>query len=107
MRCSVSVAVVELAVSYMGQPRLLRTEEPAEPAAAAWTPTPNRIVQVPLGGIPSFRCVNATMHLGIICKFAEGALNPLAYAVNEDIQQHWSQYRPLRVTTCHGHPLGL
>ena len=34
------------------------------------------LVQVPLNGIPSLRCVNRTTQLGVICKFAEGALDP-------------------------------
>ena len=37
-----------------------------------------KLVQVPLDGIPSLRCVNHTTQLGVICKFAEGALDPTA-----------------------------
>jgi len=32
--------------------------------------------QVPLDGIPSLWCVNRTTQLGVICKLAEGALDP-------------------------------
>jgi len=34
------------------------------------------LVQVLLNGILSFRRVHCTTHLGVICKLAEGALNP-------------------------------
>ena len=34
-----------------------------------------KLVQVHLDGILSFRCVNCTTQLGVICKLAEGALN--------------------------------
>jgi len=33
------------------------------------------VVQVPLDGTPSFRCVNCTTQLGVISKLAEGALD--------------------------------
>jgi len=33
-------------------------------------------VQVHLDGFPSFQCIDSTAQLGVICKFAEGALNP-------------------------------
>ncbi|KAK4823355.1 hypothetical protein QYF61_001703 [Mycteria americana] len=38
-------------------------------------------VQVPLDGIPSLRCVNRTTQLGVICKLAEGALDPTVYTL--------------------------
>ncbi|KAK4817066.1 hypothetical protein QYF61_027095 [Mycteria americana] len=59
------------------------------------------LVQVPLDGIPSLRRVNCTTQLGVIYKFAEGALDPTVYVIDEDIKQYWSQYRPLRDTTHH------
>ncbi|GAB0180776.1 cAMP-dependent protein kinase inhibitor alpha [Grus japonensis] len=62
---------------------------------------PLKPVQVPLDGIPSLRCVNCTTQLGVICKLAECALDPTVYVIDEDIKQYWSQYRPLRDTTCH------
>ena len=34
------------------------------------------LVQVPLDGIPSLKCVNCTTQLGVVDKLAEGALNP-------------------------------
>ncbi|KAK4816170.1 hypothetical protein QYF61_011552 [Mycteria americana] len=64
------------------------------------------LVQVPLDGIPSLRRVNLTTQLGVICKLAEGALNPTVYVIDEDSKQNCSQYRPLRDTTCHESPSG-
>ncbi|GAB0180669.1 cAMP-dependent protein kinase inhibitor alpha [Grus japonensis] len=60
-----------------------------------------KLVQVPLDGILSLRHVNHTTQLGVICKLAESALNPTVHVTDEDIKQYWSQYRPLRDTTCH------
>ncbi|KAK4816932.1 hypothetical protein QYF61_025428 [Mycteria americana] len=57
------------------------------------------LVQVPLDGMPSLRLVNRTSQLGVICKLAEGALNPTVCGADEDIKQYWSQYGPLRDTT--------
>jgi len=34
-----------------------------------------KLVQDPLGVIPSLRCVDCTTQLGVICKLDEGALN--------------------------------
>ena len=45
-----------------------------------------KLVQVPLNGIQSLRCVNCTTQLGVICKFDEGTLNPTVYVVDEDIK---------------------
>jgi len=36
-----------------------------------------KLVQVPLDVIPSFWCVNHTIQLGVICRLAEGALDPI------------------------------
>ncbi|KAK4824609.1 LOW QUALITY PROTEIN: hypothetical protein QYF61_016878 [Mycteria americana] len=59
--------------------------------------------QVPLDDIPSFWHVNGTTQLGVICKLAEGALNLAVNVIDENIEQHWSQYGPLRDTTCIRH----
>ncbi|KAK4825935.1 hypothetical protein QYF61_003447 [Mycteria americana] len=53
-------------------------------------------LQVPLGGIPPLRRVNCTTQLGVICKVAEGALDLAVNVIDENIEQHWSQYGPLR-----------
>ncbi|KAK4816954.1 hypothetical protein QYF61_025874 [Mycteria americana] len=50
------------------------------------------LVLVPLDGILFLRHVNHTTQLGVICKSAEGALDPTVYAIDEDIKQHWSQH---------------
>ncbi|KAK4826357.1 hypothetical protein QYF61_007951 [Mycteria americana] len=60
-----------------------------------------QLVQVPLDDFLSFWHVNRTTQLGVICKCAEGALDPTVYIIAENIKQHWSQYGPLRDTTCH------
>ncbi|KAK4824277.1 hypothetical protein QYF61_012837 [Mycteria americana] len=65
-----------------------------------------QLVQVLLDGILSLRHVNRTTQLGVICKLAEGALNPTVCVIDEDIKQYWSQYGPLRDTTCHRSPSG-
>jgi len=64
------------------------------------------LVQVPLDGIPSFWCVSCTIQLGVICKLAEGALDLAVCVIDENVKEHRSQYRPLRDTTHHWHPLG-
>ncbi|PKU44723.1 hypothetical protein llap_4997 [Limosa lapponica baueri] len=49
--------------------------------------------QITLDGILSLRCVNNSTQLGVICKLAEGALNPsmslsfYVYVIDEDIKQ--------------------
>ncbi|KAK4817045.1 hypothetical protein QYF61_026353 [Mycteria americana] len=58
-----------------------------------------QLVQVPLDDILSFWRVNCTTQLGVICKLAEGALDPTVCVIDGDIKQRWSQYRPLRDTT--------
>ncbi|KAK4816838.1 hypothetical protein QYF61_023902 [Mycteria americana] len=63
-----------------------------------------QLVQVPLDDIPSFWCVNCTTQLGVICKLAEGALDLAVNVIDENTDQHWSQYGPLRDTTCHQSP---
>ncbi|KAK4818202.1 hypothetical protein QYF61_008586 [Mycteria americana] len=60
-----------------------------------------QLVQVPLDGIPSFWCLNCTTQFGVVCKLAEGALCLTVNVIDENTEQHWSQYGPLRDTTCH------
>jgi len=50
------------------------------------------LVQVPLDGIPSLRHVDCTPQLGVICKLAEGAVDPTVHIIDEDVKQQWSQY---------------
>ncbi|KAK4816696.1 LOW QUALITY PROTEIN: hypothetical protein QYF61_020580 [Mycteria americana] len=62
-------------------------------------PELDAVLQVPLDDIPSFWCVSCTTQLGVICKRAEGALDLAVNVIDENIEQCWSQYGPLRDTT--------
>ncbi|XP_075302578.1 transmembrane emp24 domain-containing protein 7 isoform X1 [Opisthocomus hoazin] len=73
---------------------------PSENRATALT----QLVQVPLDGIPSFWCINRTTQLGVICKLAEGALDVAVHVIDKYIEQHRSQYGPLRDSTRHWSP---
>jgi len=57
-------------------------------------------VQVPLVDFPSLQCIDYTTQLSVICKLAEGALNAIICVTDEDFEEHQSQDRPLRDTTC-------
>lgn len=46
------------------------------------------LVQLPLDGILSFRALNLTTGLGVIYKFAEGALNPTVYGIDKGIKHY-------------------
>ena len=46
-----------------------------------------KLIQVLLDGIPSLQHMNRTTQLGVVCKLAEGALDPTVY-VDEDIKQY-------------------
>lgn len=52
-----------------------------------------KFVQVPLSGIPSFRCVSCTVQLHVSCQPAECALNFTVHVIDEDIEEHLSQDR--------------
>jgi len=43
------------------------------------------LAQVSLDGSPSLRRVSCTTQLGVVCKLAEGALNPTIYVIDEYI----------------------
>jgi len=47
---------------------------------------PFTFLRVPLYVIPSFCCINCIAQLGVISKLAEGALNPIIYAIDEDVE---------------------
>ena len=36
--------------------------------------------------------INCTTQLSIICKLAEGTLNPTVDVIDEDVKEHWSRY---------------
>ncbi|KAK4822727.1 LOW QUALITY PROTEIN: hypothetical protein QYF61_019724, partial [Mycteria americana] len=84
------------------KPRIALTQDPAlglvEPHEVHTGPL-LQLVQVPLDGILSFWRVSCTTQLGVICKLAEGALDLAVNVIDENIQQRWSQYGPLRDTT--------
>ncbi|KAK4833105.1 LOW QUALITY PROTEIN: hypothetical protein QYF61_027771 [Mycteria americana] len=58
-----------------------------------------QLVQVPLDDTPSFWCVKCITKLGVVCKLADGALDLAVNVIDENIEQHQSQYGPLRDTT--------
>ncbi|KAK4827472.1 hypothetical protein QYF61_018708 [Mycteria americana] len=67
------------------------------------TGPPLKPVKVPLDGIPSLRRVNRTTQLGVVRKFAEGALNPTVHVTNKDIKQT----APVPILTPEEHHLSL
>ena len=48
-------------------------------------------LKVPLDGIPFPLGVKCTTQLGVICKLAEGALDPTVHVTDEDIKEAQSQ----------------
>lgn len=56
-------------------------------------------VQVPLVSVPSLYGVNHTTQFGVISKFAGGTLDPIFYAVDNDVKELWSQDRDLGSTS--------
>ncbi|KAJ7413989.1 hypothetical protein WISP_87148 [Willisornis vidua] len=58
-----------------------------------------KLVQVPLGGIPSLSHVSRTTQFGVIRKLAVGTFDSTVSVINDHTKQHWSQDRPLRATT--------
>ena len=55
---------------------------------------------VPLDGIPSFYRINCTTQLSVICKLAEGALDPIVCVTNKDAKEFWSQGPWGALVTC-------
>ena len=47
---------------------------------------PLKLVHIPLDSIPSLWCVNCSTQLNIICKLAEGALNPTVHITDKDVK---------------------
>ena len=50
--------------------------------------------------------INCTTQLGVIVKLAEGALKPVISVIDEDLEGHQSQDRPLGDTAHHWPPHG-
>jgi len=47
---------------------------------------PLKTIQVRLDDVPSLWCVNCTTQLGIVCKLAEGELDPTVQATYKDVK---------------------
>lgn len=48
--------------------------------------------------MPSFKPMNCTIHVDVICKFVEGAFNPTVHVITKDNDLYWSQYGPSKDT---------
>ncbi|KAK4831982.1 hypothetical protein QYF61_020365 [Mycteria americana] len=74
-------------------------------------------VQVPLQSLPTLQQINTPAQLGVVCKLAEGALDPFVQITDKDIKQNWPQHialgnpacdrLPTGVDSIHHHSLGL
>ncbi|XP_052520447.1 uncharacterized protein LOC128071593 [Tympanuchus pallidicinctus] len=64
-------------------------------------------VQVLLNGSTAFRRVSQSSQLCIFSKLAEGGHYPLIKVIDEDVEQDWTQHRPLRNTTGYRPPTRL
>ena len=60
-----------------------------------------KLVQVPLGGVPSFYCINCTTQFSVICELAEGVLDPTVYVINKDAGRSPGPWRTPIVTSFH------
>jgi len=65
-----------------------------------------KLLQIPLGDIPSIYCICCTTLLSVISKLAEGALNPTISVIDKDVEEHQSQEGPLEDTASHWPPPG-
>ena len=45
-----------------------------------------KLVKAPLDGIPSLWSINRSTQLGVICKLAEGSLNPTVHGPDKDVK---------------------
>ncbi|PKU41591.1 hypothetical protein llap_8090 [Limosa lapponica baueri] len=64
-------------------------------------------VQIPLQGLSTLQQVNTPTQLGVICKFTEGALDPLIQITDKDVKENRPQYRTLWDTTRDRSPTGF
>mgnify|MGYP001854162635 CR=1 FL=1 len=51
-----------------------------------------------MASLPSY-CLNCSTQLGIVCKLAEGALDPITYVIDKDVKEYQFQDGPLGDTT--------
>ncbi|KAK4829094.1 hypothetical protein QYF61_002045 [Mycteria americana] len=61
----------------------------------------------PVQSLPTLKQINTPTQLGVICKLAEGALDPFVQITDKDIKQNWPQHRALGNTTCDRLPTGV
>ncbi|KAK4816124.1 hypothetical protein QYF61_011360 [Mycteria americana] len=64
-------------------------------------------VQIPLQSLPTLKQINTPAQLGVVCKLAEGALDPFVQIIDKDVKQNWPQHRALGNTTCDRPPTGV
>ncbi|KAK4821227.1 hypothetical protein QYF61_015795, partial [Mycteria americana] len=64
-------------------------------------------VQVPLQSLPTLKQINTPTQFGVICKLAEGALDPFVQIIDKDVKQNWPQHRALGNTACDRAPTGV
>ncbi|TRZ09859.1 hypothetical protein HGM15179_017257 [Zosterops borbonicus] len=62
--------------------------------------------QISLQSSPIFQVVDTCSQLSVIRKFTDERFNTLIHVINENIEQSWSQHRPLRDTTGDWQPVG-
>ncbi|KAK4814102.1 hypothetical protein QYF61_008197 [Mycteria americana] len=48
-------------------------------------------VQIPLQSLPTLKQIDTAAQFGVVCKLAEGTLNPLIQIIDKDIKQDWPQ----------------
>ncbi|KAK4816126.1 LOW QUALITY PROTEIN: hypothetical protein QYF61_011362 [Mycteria americana] len=51
-------------------------------------------VQIPLQSLPTLKQINTPTQLGVFCKLTEGALDPFAQIIDEDVKQNWPNTEP-------------
>ncbi|KAK4831026.1 hypothetical protein QYF61_014914 [Mycteria americana] len=61
----------------------------------------------PVQSLPTLKQINTPAQLGVICKLAEGALDPLIQIIDKDIKQNCPQHRALENTPCDRPPTGV
>ncbi|PKU47931.1 hypothetical protein llap_1781 [Limosa lapponica baueri] len=64
-------------------------------------------VQIPLQGLSTLQQVDTPTQLGVICKFAEGALDPLVQIIDKDVEENLPQYQALGDITRDRPPTGF
>ncbi|RMC20150.1 hypothetical protein DUI87_00996 [Hirundo rustica rustica] len=55
-----------------------------------------QLVQISLQSHATFQQINTHSQLSVICKFINQRFNALFHVINKNIEQNWTQHRPLR-----------